>query len=550
MKNAAILILILMLTIPVLAGGAEQNKEKQDIQHNAIVEKVIVTNIEVPVRVLFHGKPVADLDKEDFTLYEDKKQLPINGFFLKKKKIDVNLPSAGKLSGEQARLFPPRTFVLVFSITDFNDYIRKAVDHLFTNILRPNDRVLIFANDKTLEYANLMDKEGAKQRLLTDIKEESWKARHRLALYINKVESFLNMYDFVREVEKQRINQLNEAPQKMVAFLKKYLLTWIEYKKKYLTPRVDRFYFFSRYLEEVKGEKWVLNFYQFDMFPNIRMTSYTMQLIRDYATELFNSSEAGSHAMGKLIFSLLDQVTLEFSVNRGFPTDAISKLFYKVDATFHSFFIKSLARIDSGDLEYQEIASDIERTLKEITDITGGENITSNNLVQSIDTVTQLEDAYYILTYAPLNPNHAGKLRITVNNKKYKLLYDDNFRADYISEYLEELEKQIKVPEIKIENFSLHGDMLAFTIRDYLMKAQDQDTDSIGQMMVRIRVNDRANHSLYDQGKYLTAQKDHLQISLDAFKKIENGEYQLLIDATDLLTGKEANSYHNVTIRK
>jgi len=553
MKNAAILIFIFIMAFPIKMMRARETVEKKVEEKNdnqkTIVENVTVTNIEVPVRVLYKGNPVTDLSREDFTLYENRKELPINGFFLKKKQIDAPAGSLDR-KGKQSRSVQPRTFVLVFSITDFNRHLEKAVNHLFSNVLRTNDRVLIFANDKTIEYANLADRAKIKENLLSDIKKESMKARHRLAIYINKIETYLNMYDFIRETEKMRLNRINQAPQKMIGFLKKYLHTWIDYKMKYLTPRVDRFYFFSRYLEEVKGEKWVLNFYQFDMFPNIRMNSTTMQIISDMATELFNSSEAGAHSMGKLIFSLLNQIMLELNVNRGFPIDAVSKLFYKVDATFHSFFIKSMRKVDYNELEYQEIASDIERTLKEITDITGGESITSNNLVQSIETVSKMEDSYYILTYVPQNPEQVGKLKITVNNKKYKVLYDDNFRADYIDGYLEKLEKQITIPEIKIEDFSFSKNILAFTVKDYLMKVLKGDTDSIGRMVVRIRVTDNENHSLFDQEKCLTARKDHLKISLNAFRRIGRGEYHFLIDATDLLTGKEATSYHNITIKR
>jgi hypothetical protein len=39
-----------------------------------IREEVRVINIEVPVRVYDHGKPVGNLTKADFTLYEGKER--------------------------------------------------------------------------------------------------------------------------------------------------------------------------------------------------------------------------------------------------------------------------------------------------------------------------------------------------------------------------------------------------------------------------------------------------------------------------------------------
>jgi hypothetical protein len=241
---------------------------------------------------------------------------------------------------------------------------------------------------------------------------------------------------------------------------------------------------------------------------------------------------------------------VDLHVNKGFPTGEISKLFYKVNATFHSFFIKSINRADIDELEYEEVASEVEDLLKDITRTTGGENITSNDLVTSIETVSQLEDVYYILTYAPRDPKKTGKIKIKVKNKKYKVLYDDNFRADYINDYLQKLEKQIQTPDIKIENFSFKRKVLVFTVRDYLMREIEGKPQPVGRMKVRIRLMDKNNNSLFDQQKILTAQKTEFKISLGAFKKIKRGEYNFLIDAVDLLTGKEADLHQQVLVKR
>ncbi|NIM85055.1 MAG: hypothetical protein GTN82_43035, partial [Candidatus Aminicenantes bacterium] len=219
-------------------------------------------------------------------------------------------------------------------------------------------------------------------------------------------------------------------------------------------------------------------------------------------------------------------------------------------ATFHSFFIKSLNKTIINEMEYQEVASEIEYILKDITRITGGENITSNNLVKSIETASELEDLYYILTYAPRDPEKTGKLKIKVKNKKYKVLYDDNFRDDYINEYLQKLEKQIQTPAIKIENFSFKRKVLAFTVRDYVMREIEGKPQPVGRMKVRIRLIDKNNNSLFDQQKILTAQKTEFKISLAAFKKIKRGHYNFLIDAVDLLTGKETDLHQQVLVKR
>jgi hypothetical protein len=520
-----------MISCPVLSPYLWALPQQEQ---DPIVEEVAVYNVEVPVRVLYKGKPVHNLTKEDFSVYENKKKVKVNGFFIKRKVIKIN--SQGETSSSSPA---PRTFVLTFSITRYTRNFQKAVEHLFDNILQPTDHVIIFANDVTREYTSLDDISSLKYQIINDLKRESYKAYQRLTRYIHQVESQLKVGQFRGD---------------LIYFLQNYKKTWNEYKKRYLTPPLDRFYYFARYLKKVQGEKYVLNFYQFELFPKIRLGSRTMEAIRNMADALLGTNDAYKVWRGNMINKLLNRITIDYELNKGFPNEEVTKLFYNVDATFHSFFIRTLIPSVQENFEYRVLASDLEKVLKGITDVTGGKSITSNNLVKSLDIVSEIEDAYYILTYIPHDPKKAGKLKIKAKNKKQKVLYDDNFRADYINQYLKKLEEKIKTPDIKIEDFSFDRKILAFTVTNYLLR-ENQGTGNNGKMTkvglikVRIRVKDENNHSLFDQEKKLTAQKDQMEISLGAFKSLKKGEYDFFIDALDIFTGKEMNIYQKIKIR-
>lgn len=519
---------------------------QDDAKHDPILENVTVTNVEVPVRVLYKGKPVDNLKQEDFAVYEGKNKVKINGFYLKRKRIDVfgspvNTGGPGKVKKKRGR-----TFVLVFNITDFNDSFKQALKYAFDNMLKKGDRILVFANDVSFEYKSLDDMEKVKARLHEALKKESRKARMRLSKYINRVETELNLNDF-----RALIHRRDDRPRRLIQFLKRYLIVWDRYKKQYLTPRTDRFYYFSRFLENIKGEKWVLSFYQFEMFPNIRINSRTMEIIRSMANSMINEGNMTQRALGKMIRTLLNRILIELNVNSHFNEEEISKLFYKADATFHSFFIKSMSKVMLNDFEYQEVSSGIENLLKNITRTTGGKNITSNNVAKSLDTVSKKVDIYYMITYAPQDPKHVGRIKVKVKKRGYKVLYDDNIRADYINDYFKKLEEKIKIPEIKIKDFSYNRSVLAFTIWDFLMR--DIEENHVGKIQVRVRVTDKANNSLFDSQRVLTAKKAKFDISLKPFnskRKLERGEYHFLIDAKDLLTGKEVNFHRNVEVKR
>ena len=520
------------------------SQETREIEQKPIVEDVTVTNIEVPVRVLCEGKPVAGLTRDDFALFENKKRVNINGFFPKRKKLEVKTTTSIIPAEEQ---FPVRTFVLVFKLTEYNEHIEQAVDHLFENVFRTNDRILVFANEKTAEYQDLREKETIKQELLNLLRTESHKAKQELLVYINKVESMIDLSSF-----DQLLNHGYKLSVRLENFLKQYSRTWHEYKNKYLIPNIDRFYLFSRYLEKVKGEKWVLNFYQFDLFPNIRLSSKFANYIRDILIGMLESKDYGDQSIAKLCETLLDDIMYDMAISKGFPIEEVSKLFYKANATFHSFFIRTMNKGNANEIDYVEVSSDVEQTLKRITYFTGGKSITSNDLVQSIVSVSEEEDVYYILSYAPRDKTKAGKLAIKVRepqDKEYQVLYDDNFNADYIKDYFKTMEKQIEVPEIKVTDFSFRDKILAFSVKNYRMRAMDDKT-TVGRMKIRISVfNKDDNSSLFDQEKVLTAQKEKMTVSIGAFKTLKGGEYNFVINAQDLFTGKEDVLHQSISVR-
>jgi hypothetical protein len=536
-KGVTISALILLMAADILWPVSAAREQ----EHEKIVEKVTVTNVEVPVRVLYKGEPVTGLTIDDFTLYENKKKMKINGFFEKHKTLSI-VRAEAEAAAPKA---PPRTFVLVFNVSNYNNYFEEAVNHLFDNILKPEDRLLIFANDKTRQYNNLTEKDKVKAQLVADLKEEGMKAKGRLQQYISRVETYLKVDDF-RRMFTGRFGK-TEA-EEAIEFLKKYSLTWSEYQQTYLLPRVEQFYYFSRFLEKVKGQKWVLNFYQFEFFPRIRPGSRTLRKLRDLSSVLTQSEKATNHALGRKLDMMLNQLNTDLLLDRRFPNEQVTKLFYKVDATFHSFFIKSSNSAFLQDIEYNEVSSDVEKILKGITNITGGENITSTNLVQSLETVTKKEDSYYVLTYVPADPKKSGKLKIKVKNKKYKVLYDDNFRVDYINAYFARLGKKIETPDIQIKEFSFKRKILAFTVSEFLMRKMEGK--NIGRMKVRIRLTNANNKKLFDSSKLLTAQKNVMTISLPVFKNIKKGEYNFLIDAVDIFTGKEANFHQNIIVKR
>lgn len=513
MKKIYVLLVVLCvcLACPVFAGQEEEQ----------VREEVSVVNIEVPVRVFYKGRTVDNLSKADFKLYEGKKLQEINGFFIKKKKIRVQNPgSAG--TGNSVPTMPPRYFVLIFRITDYNEEMRGALRYVMDNILRKSDQLLVFANNKSISFNNLRDKKKAHAVLDRVLREQAYSARYIMTNVLKRIESETEEY----------YRQWIDHPGSIFSvqdFLTVHLKLWREYKKNYLIPDMSKYFNFAKHLEKIKKEKWVINFYQVEMFPKLKNLGTKKRKIRDYANSMYG--EYGEWA--RILNKLIDDLDKEMDIAMSFPVADISKLFYKVDATFHSIFIRSNIESFSRDYEYKRACTDIENSLRKITEDTGGSLIASTDLHKALGSIEEKETVYYLLTYAPDDPQQAGKIKVKVNNKKYRVVYDDNMRTDYITEYLEKA--AVQTPTIQLQDLVFKGRKLSLIITDFLVKEVPRGTT--GKVNLRIRIKDENNKVLYDKNKTMQPQKESITISIP-FKWLTKGKYDIIADVKDLMTGK------------
>jgi hypothetical protein len=164
--------------------------------------------------------------------------------------------------------------------------------------------------------------------------------------------------------------------------------------------------------------------------------------------------------------------------------------------------------------------------------------IITHNLESAITTIGEKTDIYYILTYVPHNPSKAGKIRIEVKDKRYKLFYDDNIRADYIEAYLKE--KESKITMIGIKDAGFEKENLFFRLEGIMLK--EINGEKKGNINIHILVKDEENRTVYDKSKtiYPDNNKVNINIKMDWLKK---GNYNIVVEAYDLLTGKSTLEY-------
>jgi len=489
-----------------------------------VKEAVSVINVEVPVRVFSGDRSVPGLGKDDFQVYENGKPQAINGFYVFHKKI-------GSPDGGPSSLQPPagRYFVLIFRTYDCNEELEKGIQYLFQNIFRPEDQVFVMANNRTLMIERLEAEPGAQDKILELVRSESHLAHNQMLGFLRQTEQNVDMTKLKLRLKRQD----QPGPDYIDGFLQTYLKSWQDFKLRFLSLELDKFYYFSRHLEHVKKEKWVLNFYQLEQFPDIAIDSEIERFLREYIRSLQESNNPTLIAQGRSIEKLLRTVEMEMKVSKDFPSEEVSKLFYKVNATFHSFFMRAFFDGGSQEVKFRDVASDIENSLKALTEATGGTLTTSNEIDAALAVVSEKTDDYYVLTYEPANAKKVGKIKVTVKEKKYKVLYDNNIRADYIGEYLKKRESEN--PAVKISGLSFENRMLSFVIGDFLQAKVKGE--AAGMLAVRIRVKNDREQTFFDQSKNLQSSKKTVSLSL-SFAFLAEGKYDIIIDVLDQVSGK------------
>lgn len=499
---------------------------------DTILEKVKVVNVEVPIRVVFKGKPVDTLKKSDFRLYEDKKPVEINGFFIKRKRIQVG---DIRLESSVSQSYKPRYFVLVFNIIDYNFHLKDGLNFIFKNVLRENDQLMILANNKIIFYTSLKNKKDILKKVEFILKKQGLIAKANLLSYLHKFENELYLLSH---------KSVGGTHYMYYDFLKYFLESWREYKRRYLNADIDKYYNFASHLQKTKKEKWVINFSQLELFPQLKIHGILKEI--DNLIGMLEVSEDGERkAFARILRRMLYKIPIEMNVENLFPTEEISKLFCNVGATFHSVFIPTTVESLSSDFEYKRVASALQNNLREITRRTGGTLITTHNLESAVKSISEKKDIYYILTYVPHDPSKAGKIKVKVKDKRYKLFYDDNIRADYIEEYLKA--KETKITSIEIKSTGFEKNIFFFDLTGIMLK----ETNGVkkGIIKIHILVKDKNNKTVYDKSKIIyPAQKGtNIKINMDWLRK---GRYNILVEAEDLLTGKSHQEYIQAEINE
>jgi len=503
-------------------------------EHEKIVEKVLVENVEVPVRVFQGKQPVEGLKKEDFQLFLNGKRKEISGFYVVRKKIVDNLsPGSGSSEGTQQSI-RPRLFLLIFNLSSFTQDLTSKLDMFFERVIRPNDRLMVLTNHFFISEWEVVNKDDSKGKILGILDKE-----------IHQLKKDLLAFEFdLRASAATLKSQLSIPGVDIVGAFQEFFFSYRfileDIKDQYLSIPLDQYIKIAEYLKSQDADKWVINFYQVGRLPMPDKSGAIGQLISGYV-------EAGPIEYRATLQPLYLDVMLKIKMIDTLFLNDIAKAFLNSGATVHTQLLLPLSRYLSEDFQYETISTESASIMTKLSRLTGGRVLTSNRTEKFIQDITTKEDIIYVLTYVPgtrkkkTNP----KLTVKVKNKNYRLTYDNQQRLKSFDDMVEQLTQNIK--DLEVESLSCHNQEMTFKLKN--IQVVQYEEEKFWAVQARIKILDQYSRLITAFKKVFKGEKiageGTISIKLPSLGK---GRYYIVLEVKDLFSLKSVTAGDAISI--
>ncbi len=477
-------------------------------------ERVTVTAIEIPVRIIQKGEVVRELTRQDFEIYENGIKQEITAFEVISRKISAPIEKRDRRSLK-------RTFILIFNVFDYNDAVGEGIDYFFAQIFRPEDHILIITENTMLN----IEKGKTMSAVIHGLKETLKRYKVISTGQILKAYKDLdNECDrLLASLRALRGGALgSNGPQGVLRFYQNYERIWKEYRRQFIAPEIGLYRSLIRRVKHLEGEKWVLCFQQREMFPKLRsMGSLDYEIRQVIETP---SDDPVVTTMQRTIRSKQMELNKLFDVSSVIPADVLRNLFMEANISFHLILFKSTRTMISEDFELGEVSQDHEDCFRQISHSTGGSTTFSNRISEAVQEASECEDYHYLLVYSPKGKPMDEERAIEVKLK--------NRRAEVI--HLKRI-PGATTPPISLFNFKARRKSLSFSLTNY--KRVRVEGKITGYANVKVTVFDERSNKIFDEEKVLSLVEKDTHISLN-ISQMEPGNYFVIIQAVDRITNE------------
>jgi len=504
--------------------------------------------VELVVRVFDGARPVSGLTAEQFRLSEDGEAREIRGF-------SENARGLGAGSGAGAQV-KPRCFALAFTIFEYDDRLRAALDRLFAGILRPQDQLLVFADRGFLDFPEVGG--GGETRAAIDRLLAERAAAGRL-----QIDRFVQEFAKVSDMREFRRGMLGDDEGfRMRDFLRIYTDTWKEYRRRFLYPDREMLRQLARKLAGIGMEKWLVAFQQLEVHSHVTMGKPEFRLIDNLITRMQDlqvriESEASSFAQSERNLRRQKTETEKaLMIPDDFPGDEMRQIVGQANTPCHVIMIPAVRGRagESSKFDLGRVTGGIEQAVREAVRGSGGTLAVTSDPAAAVAAMAGASDVYYRMVYTA-EVKKEGRVRIDVLGKRYTLVYDEvplvgapaaSLAAGAVAAPETATTPAAGPGTLRIAGARFEKKRLFLEFGGYSLAKEGRKI--VGRVNIHVRLEDNnTDQTVFDQGRDMVCDKADLVLAID-LPQLPAGFYTLTVDVRDLLSGQQASENQSLQI--
>jgi len=381
---------------------------------------LVVTNVQVPLRVFEGERFVPDLNMADFEVFEDGKPQDITALYLTRN---------GQIERMDAtRDYMPmvdRQFYFVFQVMEYNPKMTEAIEYFFDHVYQPGDDLVIQTPVKNYSLPAEKARTIPKETLIKDLKTIIRKDANVGAM------EYKNLLKDLRRIVRSIASTQTGMPSGM-ADLDSSGSVGVQ-SLEFLLPRyrdtlgrmeelrlIDEKWIlrFASQLKRIEEQKTVYFFYEREFRPEIQASllgQIQMQYHDDY------------NIIGQ-IQDLFQAYHRELTLD----VDRLSRAFSDAAVLLNFFFIDNKPASVSG-VYMREQSEDVYMVFSQVAEATGGVVDNSPNPAAAFKSTSKLTEYSYLLYYSPKEYVRDGNFRtieIKIKDKDYRITHRKGYYAN------------------------------------------------------------------------------------------------------------------------
>ncbi len=449
--------------------------------------------LKIPLRVKDKSLKEFELKKSDIVFTVNKKI--VSSFELKKEQRSI--------TGDG---LPLKYFVLDFNIFDYYEDIGNSVDYFIDNFVKGQPIILLTRN-KIYKFFNYNSASYLKKTIKKLLREDTIKFKAETKSYYKKFKSIFSSADLGTK----------EGCQK---FINDYLREWSVYKTRFVYPDIRKYQMLANILSNKDGDKFIISFYHREIIPYY---NEVQKALSDMNNFISSAVEGEDQAWSTMISGGINDINQSLLISKSFPYKNLINTLLSNNINMNLILLNN--KMNNKDVEgYNDVSPDMEKVLRDIAISTGGISITTDDLKNGINKITENEDRYYYLKFYTKKAKDLI-FEVKAVNKKIEFIYPTEYKKNFIKNFVKLLKKKPVVSGVDVSS-----KRIGFSISNYLMNKRGKNG---GVLKVNIIVKDNRGVIAYKTGNILNVIKKSINIKLPPVNL--SGKYNLFIVVRDLL---------------